>query len=130
MKIVVLIARILLGLIFVVFGLNGFLLFLPQPPIPPGDMLTFVTVMGKSHYMIPVFALQVIGGLLLLIGRFVPLALTLLGPVLVNILITHIVFQPSGLPPGVFAAVLWLLLFFAYRQYFASIFTANATPAV
>jgi putative oxidoreductase len=129
MKIVALTARILLGLMFVVFGLNGFLLFLPQPPLPPGDMLTFVTVMGKSHYMIPVFALQVIGGVLLLIGRFVPLALTLLGPVIINILITHIVFQPSGLPPGVLAAILWLILFFAYRQYFAGIFTANATPA-
>jgi putative oxidoreductase len=130
MKIVVLTARILLGLIFVVFGLNGFLLFLPQPPLPPGDMLTFVTVMGKSHYMIPVFALQVIGGVLLLIGRFVPLALTLLGPVIINILITHIVFQPSGLPPGALAAILWLILFYAYRQYFAGIFAADAKPAV
>jgi putative oxidoreductase len=130
MKIVILIARILLGLIFVVFGLNGFLLFLPQPPLPPGDMLTFVTVMGKSHYMIPVFMLQVIGGLLLLIGRFIPLALTLLGPVIVNILITHIVFQPAGLPPGALAAILWLILFYAYRQYFAGIFTADAKPAV
>ncbi len=129
MKIVVLIARILLGLIFVVFGLNGFLPFLPQPPLPPGDMLTFLTVMGKSHYMIPVFLLQVIGGLLLLLGRFVPLALTLLGPVLVNILITHIVFEPAGLPPGAVAAALWLVLFYSYRQYFAGIFTANATPA-
>ena len=130
MKIVILTARILLGLIFVVFGLNGFLLFLPQPPLPPGDMLTFVTVMGKSHYMIPVFLLQVIGGVLLLIGRFVPLALTLLGPVIVNILITHIVFQPSGLPPGAFAAILWLVLFLAYRQYFAGIFIADAKPAL
>jgi uncharacterized membrane protein YphA (DoxX/SURF4 family) len=129
MKMIVPVARILLGLIFVVFGLNGFLLFLPQPPLPPGDMLTFITVMGRSHYLIPIFTLQVIGGLLLLVGRFVPLALTLLGPVLVNILITHIVFQPSGLPPGAFATLLWFILFFAYRQYFAGIFTAKATPA-
>jgi putative oxidoreductase len=129
MKIVALIARILLGLEFLVFGLNGFLLFLPQPPLPPGDMLTFVTVMGKSHYMVPVFALQVIGGALLLIGRFVPLALALLGPVVINILITHIVFLPAGIPPGAIAALLWLVLFYAYRRYFASIFTANATPS-
>ena len=128
MKIVIVTARILLGLIFVVFGLNGFLLFLPQPPLPPGDMLTFVTVMGKSHYMVPVFVLQVIGGVLLLVGRFVPLALTLLGPVIINILITHIVFQPAGLPPGALAAILWLILFYAYRDYFAGIFTANAKP--
>ena len=65
---------------------------------------------------------------MLLIGRFVPLALALLGPVIVNILITHILLQPSGLPPGALAALLWLVLFYAYRQYFASIFTANATP--
>jgi putative oxidoreductase len=130
MKMAVPVARILLGLLFLVFGLNGFLLFLPQPPLPPGDMLTFVTVMGKSHYMIPVFVVQVIGGLLLLIGRFVPLALTLLGPVIVNILITHIVFQPAGLPPGALAAILWFILFFAYRQYFAGIFAADAKPAV
>jgi putative oxidoreductase len=128
-KIVVLIARILLGLVFVVFGLNGFLNFIPQPPIPPGDMLAFVTVMGHSHYMVPVFALQVFGGALLLIGRFVPLALVLLGPVLVNILITHILLNPAGLPPGAIAAVLWFILFYAYRQYFAGIFTANAQPS-
>jgi putative oxidoreductase len=129
MKIVVIVARILLGLIFVVFGLNGFLNFMPQPPIPPGNMLDFVTVMGKSHYIVPVFALQVVGGLLLLVGRFVPLALALLGPVIVNILIFHILLQPSGLPPGALAAILWFVLFYAYRQYFAGIFTANATPS-
>jgi putative oxidoreductase len=129
MKIVALVARILLGLMFLVFGLNGFLHFIPNPPMQPSDMTTFSMLMFKSHYMVPVFVLQVVGGLLLLIGRFVPLALTLLGPVIVNILITHIVFQPAGLPPGAFAAVLWLVLFYAYRQYFASIFTANATPS-
>lgn len=128
MKIAALVARILLGLEFLVFGLNGFLLFLPQPPVPP-EMLAFFTVMSKSHYMVPVFALQVIGGALLLIGRFVPLALTLLGPVVINILITHIVFQPAGLPPGILAALLWLVLFFAYRQYFAGLFTADAKPS-
>jgi len=128
LKIAALVARILLGLEFLVFGLNGFLLFLPQPPVPP-EMLAFFTVMSKSHYMVPVFALQVIGGALLLIGRFVPLALTLLGPVVINILITHIVFQPAGLPPGILAALLWLVLFFAYRQYFAGLFTADAKPS-
>lgn len=130
MKIVAPVARILLGLLFLVFGLNGFLHFIPQPPMQPSDMTTFSMLMFKSHYLVPVFALQVIGGALLLIGRFVPLALTLLGPVIVNILITHIVFQPSGLPPGAFAAILWLILFFAYREYFAGIFTADAKAAV
>ena len=129
MKIVVITARILLGLTFVVFGLNGFLNFIPQPPMSPGDMVTFLTVTGKTHYVVPVFALQVIGGALLLAGRFVPLGLTLLGPILVNILIFHIVMNPAGLPPGAIATLLWLILFYAYRQYFAGIFTANAQPS-
>jgi uncharacterized membrane protein YphA (DoxX/SURF4 family) len=129
LKIVALIARILLGLEFLVFGLNGFLHFIPQPPLPPGDFATFVTILSTSHYMVPVFALQVIGAVLLLVGRFVPLGLALLGPVIVNILITHILFEPAGLPPGALAAVLWLALFFAYWKHFASLFTANAKPA-
>jgi len=129
LKIVALVARILLGLLFVVFGLNGFLHFIPQPPMPPSDMATFATVLMKTHYMAPVFAIQVIAGLLLLIGRFIPLALTLIGPVIVNILLTHILMNPSGLPPGALAAVLWLILFYAYREYFASLFTADAKPA-
>jgi putative oxidoreductase len=130
MKIVVPIARILLGLLFLVFGLNGFLHFIPNPPMPPSDMTTFSTLMFKSHYIVPVMVLQVVGGALLLIGIFVPLALTLLGPVIVNILIFHTVFQPAGLPPGAFAAILWLILFFAYREYFAGIFAADAKPAI
>jgi uncharacterized membrane protein YphA (DoxX/SURF4 family) len=129
MKIVALVARILLGLLFVVFGLNGFLHFIPQPPMPPSDLTTFSTVLVKTHYMVPVFAIQVLSGALLLIGRFVPLALTLLGPILFNILLTHILMNPAGLPPGAIATVLWLLLLFAYRQYFTSLFTANATPS-
>jgi putative oxidoreductase len=129
MKIVALIARILLGLEFLVFGLNGFLHFIPNPPMQPSDMTTFAMLLFKSHYIVPVLTLQVIGGALLLIGRFIPLALVLLGPVIVNILITHILLNPAGLPPGALAAVLWLVLFFAYREYFAGIFTANATPA-
>ena len=129
MKIAALIARILLGLVFVVFGLNGFLHFIPQPPMPPSDVTTFFTILVKSHYMVPVFALQVIGGALLLIGRFVPLGLTLLAPVLFNILLTHILLAPSGLPLAGVATLLWLVVFAAYRQHFAGIFTANATPA-
>jgi putative oxidoreductase len=129
LKIVPIVARILLGLLFVVFGLNGFLHFIPQPPSPPSDLTTLFTVMIRSHYMVPIFALQVIGGALLLIGRFVPLGLALLAPVLVNILIIHILLNPSGIAPGALAAILWLVLFFAYREYFASIFTVNATPS-
>jgi putative oxidoreductase len=129
MKIVVIVARVLLGLMFVVFGLNGFLHFIPTPPMPPSDMTTFATLLMKSHYIWLVSGVQVIGGALVLIGRFVPLGLTLLGPVIVNILMTHIAFQPAGLPPGAVAAVLWLILFYAYREYFAGIFTADAKPS-
>jgi hypothetical protein len=97
--------------------------------MPPSDLTTFSTVLMKTHYMVPVFALQVLAGALLLIGRFVPLALALIGPVIVNILITHLLMNPAGIPPGALAAVLWLILFFAYREYFASLFAANAKPA-
>lgn len=129
MKIAALIVRILLGLIFIVFGLNGFLHFIPQPPMPPSDALTFFTVMIKSHYMMPIFAIQVIGGALLLAGLYVPLGLALLAPVIVNIFLTHLLLAPSGLPLAIITALLWLVLFYAYREYFASIFTANAKPA-
>jgi hypothetical protein len=127
MKIVALIARILLGLIFAVFGLNGFLHFLPQPPMPPSDITTYFHVLMNSHYMVPVFALQILGAAQLLIGRYVPLGITLLGPIVVNILLTHLLLAPSGLPLAIVVSLLWLVLFFAYRKYFAEIFTANAT---
>ena len=130
MKMVAPVARILLGLLFLVFGLNGFLNFIPAPPMPPSDMTTFATLLVRTHYMVPVMTLQVVCGVLLLIGRFVPLALTLIGPVIVNILITHILLNPAGLPPGAIAALLWLILFYAYRQYFVGIFTANAQPSL
>jgi uncharacterized membrane protein YphA (DoxX/SURF4 family) len=129
LKIVALVARILLGLEFFVFGLNGFLHFIPQPPMPPSDLTTFSTVLMNTHYMVAVFTLQVLAGLLLLIGRFVPLALALIAPVIVNILLTHILMNPAGIPPGALAAILWLILFYAYREYFASLFTPNAKPA-
>ena len=97
MKIAVLIARNLLGLMFLVFGLNGFLHFLPMP-MPTGPALQYMTVLSTSHYFVPVFLLQVIGGALLLTNRFVPLALVLLGPVIVNIILYHILMAPQGLP--------------------------------
>src|SRR3954470_5732917 len=80
MKIVVLIARILVGLIFVVFGLNTFLHFIPTPPFPPGPVKDFTTVMAVTHYIEVVGFFQVLGGLLLFINRSVPLGLTILAP--------------------------------------------------
>ena len=128
MKIAATICRYLLGLMFLVFGLNGFLHFIPQPPPPPGLALDYFMVMLKSHYLVLPFLLQVAGGALLLANRFVPLALVLLGPVIVNILMFHALMAPAGLPPGVVAAVLWLVVFIRHQGAFAGIFAAR-TPA-
>jgi putative oxidoreductase len=121
MKIAVLIARILLGLLFVVFGLNGFLNFI-HGPMPTGVAGQYLAVMGGTFYIHFVFVVQLVAGLLLLSGQFVPLALVLLGPVIINILLFHVSMQPSGLPPGLFAAVLWFIVFFGVRRAFAGIF--------
>jgi putative oxidoreductase len=124
MKAAVLIARILLGLIFVVFGLNAFLHFLPSPP-PPGAAGQFAGLLFTTHYYIVVFALQFIGGVLLLVGRYIPLALVILGPIIVNILLFHIHMAPSGIGPGLVATVLWFIVFAAHRESFRGILSAN-----
>jgi putative oxidoreductase len=125
MKIAVLIARILLGLIFVIFGLNGFLNFL-HAPMPTGTAGQYMVVMATTHYIHVVFLVQLVGGLLLLSGQFIPLALVLLGPVIFNILVFHITMLPAGLPPGLLAFVLWLIIFFGVRHAFAGIFARKA----
>jgi len=122
MKIVVLIARILLGLLFFVFGLNGFLHFMPMGPMPAGDAGQFIAVMFHSHWIVFVSAVQVIGGALLLIGRYVPLGLILLGPVIVNILLYHILMQPKGIGPGLLAAILWFVVAYSRRENLEGIF--------
>ena len=129
MKMVVVVARVLLGLIFLVFGLNGFFHFIPQPAMPPGDAATFIKVLATSGYVVPVFALQIIGGVLLLVGRYVPLGITVLGPLVFNIFLFHALLEPSGRPLAGFVALLWLLLLWFYRAYFAGLFTAKATPS-
>src|SRR6266446_4157931 len=101
MKIIIVIARFLLGLIFLVFGLNGFLHFIPSSP-PSGTAGQFVGALFVSHYLVPIFLLQVISGVLLLVNHYVPLALTLLAPIIVNILLIHILMLPSGLPLALF----------------------------
>src|SRR5438132_7394341 len=109
MKIVVLIARLLLGLIFVVLGLNGFLNFLNMGPMPTGLAGQFIGALFQSHYYFVVAGLQILGGLLLLVNRFVPLALVLLGPVIVNILLYHVFLNPAGIVLAIVVAVLWLV---------------------
>ncbi len=120
MKIATLIARILLGLLFLVFGLNGFLHFIPMAP-PAGLAGQYMGALFLSHYVVAVFLLQTIGGALLLANRFVPLALVLLGPVLVNILLFHALMAPEGMPVALFATVLWAILFYAVRRAFVGV---------
>jgi putative oxidoreductase len=130
MKITTTIARYLLGFIFTVFGLNGFLHFLPMGSPPPlaGQ---FYGAMVQSHYMVVVFGLQLICGLLLLANRYVPLALTILGAVLFNILLFHIFMAPSGLPLALFVTLLWALLAYRARWVFAPLFqNSYETPAI
>ncbi len=127
MKIVALIARILLGVMFVVFGLNGFFHFIPMAPMPGGPAKDFMTILSESHYMAVVFAVQLAGGVLLLANRFVPIALVLLGPVIVNILLFHITMEPGTLPPGIVATILWFVVFASVRSAFAGIFVSKVT---
>jgi putative oxidoreductase len=124
MKVAVLIARILLGLIFVIFGANGFLHFIPSTP-PPGAAGQFAGLLFTTHYYVAIFALQFIGGAMLLVGRYVPLALVILAPIIVNILLFHIHMAPSGIGPGLVATVLWLIVFAGVRRAFDGIFVAK-----
>ncbi len=127
MKIAATIARYLLGLIFTVFGLNGFLNFIKQPPPTNPLVIHFFTAVAVSHYAYMFFAFQLIAGLLLLSGYFVPLALTILAAELVNILTYHATMDPGGFAPGILALVLWLIVFAQYRESFAPIFRAKPT---
>jgi putative oxidoreductase len=125
MRIASIIARYLLGLIFLVFGLNGFLHFIPMPP-PKGLAAQFGGAIFASHYWIVIFGIQVIGGVLLLVNRFVPLALVILGSVIVNIFFFHALMAPEGLPLAIVVVVLWSILAVRYKQYLAGIFVQRA----
>lgn len=125
MKIVSVIARYLLGLMFVVFGLNGFLHFIPQPPLPAGLASQFLGALAQSNYFAFIFACQLIGGVLLLANRFVPIGLVLLAPVIVNVLLFHALMAPSNFAPGLLAAILWGFVFSSVRSAFRPIFSAQ-----
>jgi putative oxidoreductase len=125
MRIAALIARYLLGLIFLIFGANGFLHFIPMPP-PPGVAGQYMGALFMSHFLVVIFLLELIPAILLLIDRYVPLALVLLGPVIVNIFFFHAFMAPSGLPLALVVIILWLLVFAAHRSAFAGIFQAKS----
>lgn len=124
MKLIATVSRVLLGLIFTVFGLNGFLHFIPAPP-PPGLAGQFFGALYLSHYLSAIFAFELAGGVLLLINRFVPLGLALLAPVLVNIALFHVCLAPHAYGPAVVAAALWVVLFIREREAFAPLFVAR-----
>jgi len=121
MKIVALISRLLLGFIFLVFGLNGFLHFIHLPP-PTGIAAQFFTAIFISKYWVVIFALQLLGGVLLLVNRYVPLALVVLGPIIVNIFFFHLLMAPSGLPLAILVFILWTIVAVRNKRYLAGLF--------
>src|SRR3989475_10181689 len=127
MKTASVIARYLSGLIFLVFGLNGFLNFIPLPP-PGGIAGQFMGALYVSHYLWGIFAFQVIAGVLLLVNRYVPLAVAVLAPVIVNILVFHALMAPSGLPMALLVAVLWAAIFIDGRPAFSGLFQSRLQP--
>jgi hypothetical protein len=127
MRIASLVARYLAGVIFLVMGLNGFLNFIPLPP-PGGVAGQFMGALYVSHYVWVIFAFQVIAGLLLLVNRYVPLAVAMLAPVIVNILTFHIFMAPSGLPLAFLVAILWTAIFMEARPAFSGLFQSRWQP--
>src|SRR5580658_9969159 len=119
-----LIARYLAGVIFLVFGLNGFLNFIPLPP-PAGIAGQFMGALYASHYLWVIFAFQVVAAALLLANRYVPPAVAVLAPVIVNILVFHASMAPSGLPLALFAAILWAVVFVDVRPAFGGLFQSR-----
>ena len=125
MRIVEIVARYLLGIIFTVFGLNGFLNFIHQPPPPNPLALQFFIAISASRFSAFFFAVQLVAGLLLLSGYFVPLALVLLAAEIYNLLAFHLTMAPATIGPGLLAAVLWVLVFLQYRRSFDGILGAR-----
>ena len=125
MNVAAMIARILLGLVFLVMGLNGFLNFLPGD-LPSGPAGQFLSLLVQSRYVFVVAALEVAGGVLLLANRYVPLGLVLLGPVIVNIFLFHLLMAPSGLLLAILVVILWGIVALRHRQSFSGIFVHRA----
>ena len=125
------VARVLLGLVFFVFGLNGFLNFMPPPPKEtlPAALVAFSEAMINTGYL---FALvkgtEVLVGALLLLNRFVPLALALIAPVIVNIVAVHVLLAPSGAVISIIILALELYLAWAYRSAFRPMLGAHVSP--
>jgi uncharacterized membrane protein YphA (DoxX/SURF4 family) len=123
-------ARILMGLAFLTFGFNGFFHFIPEPKNSmPAGAGAFLGALMNTGYMIPViFGTQTLAGALLLINRFVPLALALIAPVIVNIMLFHVFLAPSGIPLAGAVLVSEVFLAWAYRKSYATMLSAVANP--
>lgn len=128
MKKISTVSRYLLGLLFAVFGLNGFLHFIPTPP-PAGLGGQFMGALYLSGELSVIMGLQLLGGALLLANRFVPAALALLAPIVTNILLFHVFMDRAGLPVAVVVSALWVVGFIGVRHAFAGIFAAHTVPA-
>lgn len=122
MKIVAMVARYLLGLVFLVFGLNKLFNFIPTGPLPTGVAGEFMNALISTKYIMFVGSFEAVGGLLLLINRYVPLGLCLLAPVIVNILLTGVLLTHQALGSGIVVAILWILVFTRVKGAFAGIF--------
>ena len=121
MRIATIIARVLLGLMFTVFGLNTFVHFLPMQ-LPPGDAGSMMGLMFSHGWFTFIGTLYFIAGVLLLVGRYVAVALTILGPIIVIILLFHLTMFRQGLGIAMFTALLELFLIYQYRHRFSGIF--------
>ena len=132
MKIAIVVCRTLLGLGFIVFGLNILFPFMTPPPPPAGSLpAQFMGVMGPTHWMMLVGLAQLIGGALVIAGRTAPLGLAILAPVLVNILAFHVfLMDGAGILPGLVFSALEIFLIYAYRNHFGPLFTTKAHPVL
>lgn len=130
MKFATIAARVLLGLVFVVFGLNGFFHFIEPPEMNEAAGALFGALVGTGYFMVVVKLVEVVAGLMILAGRFLPLGLVLLAPVTVHILLFHIFLDPSGLIMAVVIIVAQLFLAWAYRDSFSGVLQANAQPKI
>lgn len=124
---VVKITRSLLGLIYVVFGLNYFLQFMSSPPVTP-EGGAFLGALAAAGYMFPLIKVtEIVGGAILLSGRAVPFALVLLAPITVNIAAFHLVLDPAGTPIGLALVALQAITAWGYRHSFAGLFASSAS---
>lgn len=129
MKFAVIGARVLLGLVFVVFGLNGFLHFIEPPEMNEAAGALMGALVGTGYFMPVVKLVEVVAGLMILTGKYLPLGLVLLAPVSVNIFLFHIFLDQSGLAMAVVIVVAQLFLAWVYRDSFSGVLRANAAPA-